>query len=101
MCIPADDTVCSYSSTNLLYLNNVMNKASKSFLDWCGLNRLTLNLGKCKAMVISGSTQKKKLRNNESLDLVCEYKYLGVILNESLNFHSHIKMIKQKVKQRS
>lgn len=39
--------------------------------------------------------------NNIPIDTVCEYKYLGVILNESLNYQSHIKMVKQKVNQRS
>lgn len=51
--------MCYYASNDIVYLNNLMNQASKLFHDWCVQNRLTLNLSKCKAMVISGSTQKK------------------------------------------
>lgn len=38
---------------------------------------------------------------DQPLEIVNEYKYLGVILNETLNYQSHIKMVKQKVKQRA
>lgn len=39
--------------------------------------------------------------NDTTLEVVCKYKYLEVILYETLNYNSHIKMVKQKVKQRS
>lgn len=108
--LDTDDTVCYYTSSNSSFLNKVMNNACNSFYKGCGLNCLTLNIGKCKAMVISGSMLKKikKLKrginiriNHENLEIVNKYKYLGVILNESLNFQSCIKMLKQKIKQRA
>lgn len=61
-------------------------------------------------MVISNCTRKKikELRknvaisiNSVALELVNEYKYLGILLDESLKYNGHIKMIKQKVKQRA
>lgn len=38
--------------------------------------------------------------NNLTLGTVTEYKYLGVILDANLQFHSHISAIKQKVSSR-
>lgn len=35
------------------------------------------------------------------MDVITEYRYLGVILNQNLNYNSHIKMIKNNVLQRT
>lgn len=35
--------------------------------------------------------------DNFPLDNVTEYKYLGILLDEHLNYSSHISMIKQKI----
>lgn len=102
--------VCYVASKNIDDLNSTLNKASENFYKWCCLNRLTLNLGKCKAMIICNCTRKKlkELRksvaisiNQVTLELVNEYKYLGIILDEPLKYNGHIKMIKQKVRQRA
>lgn len=86
-----------------------MTRAADSFDCWCRLNRLTLNLEKSKVIVFSSITGRKysKFKNEievkigvYSMDTVNEYRYLGVILDEHLKYHSHIKMIKQQISYR-
>ena len=66
--------------------------------DWIGENHVSLNISKCKSMVISH----KRIRSvpEESLQLdgqppeqVEEFKYLGVILNSTLNWFAHIQSV--------
>lgn len=87
-----------------------MNRAALDFKKWCDHNKLTFNLNKRKVMVLSNNTQKKlkELRklvkievDGHVMDVITEYRYLGVILNQNLNYNSHIKMIKNNVLQRT
>lgn len=87
-----------------------MNSAPLAFKQWCDFNRLTLNISKSKLMIISNSNQikLKEMKNlikieigGVAMEIVSEYKYFGITLNESLNFVSHMKMIKTKVLQRT
>lgn len=78
-----------------------MSLAANRFQFWCNLNGLTLNIDKSKVVLYNNKITKQinldnKL-NNLKLGIVSEYKYLGVILDAKLQFHSHISAIKQKV----
>ncbi len=66
--------------------------------------KLVLNADKTKYMLFSGS---KKLENNlislqtlqgTVIELVKEYKYLGIIVDDVLSFGSHITQLKKKLK---
>jgi Reverse transcriptase (RNA-dependent DNA polymerase) len=63
---------------------------------WCSVNRLSLNLGKCKALRFSRSFAPEQpnymLSGHllENVDKICD---LGVILDTKLNFISHIDCI--------
>lgn len=105
----ADDTVCYKRGTNISVLNNLMDRATSEFKYWCDLNRLTLNLKKSKIMLFSNTNYKTTLRlkgmisiksNGQKMDTTPEYRYLGLILDDKLRFHSHIKMIRQRVSYR-
>lgn len=105
----ADDTAFFLASNNITFLTTELSKAASKFKNWCDLNKLTLNLNKSKVLLISGSTAKKIKQiketvvvtiNNEPLELVSEYKYLGIVLDERLNFHSHLDSIRKRISQR-
>lgn len=102
----ADDTTFYLGGSNIPSVNNLMTTDCNNFDTWCILNRLTLNLKKCKSLIISnytGGTLKalksntKVMIGNETLDLVNEFKYLGIIVDERLRYESHINMIKQSI----
>lgn len=102
----ADDTAFYLGGSNISQINNVMTTACNTFNKWCSLNRLTLKLKKCKCMILSNLNGKtlKALKQglrveigNESLEVVNEFKYLGMIVDERLKSESHIKMIKQAI----
>ena len=91
----ADDTVIycngkTYEEAKLK-LQNVMNK----FVDWCGKNALTININKSKIMSFGSRNNIKKSKNinikinDEYLGNVPTYKYLGIHLDQTLNFKHH------------
>lgn len=102
----ADDTAFLAGSNDLKELCNTIQIASNEFHHWCQLNRLTLNLSKTKVMLFSNKPNKMHARLKKEicisidgvrLDIVNEFKYLGMILDEKLTYTSHIKMLKQHI----
>ena len=69
-------------------------------------NRLTLNIGKSKYMLIGGNKQVKDFGNaalsieGKGLEKVSYYKYLGVVIGENLSWTDHIESVARKVSQR-
>lgn len=68
---------------------------------WCKANLLQVNVKKTKSMYINHRTHckprsdslKKLLFNNERIEFVDEYKYLGIWLDSQLTFTKHVKSI--------
>ena len=66
---------------------------------WCDSNKLTINCKKTKFCIygMRSIIRKGKMLNitislnNQILEQVCSYKYLGLIPNEQLNYNKHIK----------
>ena len=84
----ADDTVIISRDPNLL--NSNLNR----IYEWCNQNYLTINSKKSQWMrsrlVDKNSTPKTHfVLGGEELDMVEEYKYLGVQIDAQLNFHAH------------
>lgn len=101
----ADDTVLYHFSDtfSLSYAEmqsdlNVMNL-------WCKDNLLQVNVKKTKSMFINHKTHckpissslKKLQLNNECIDFVDDYKYLGIWINSQLSFSKHVNTIISKV----
>lgn len=106
----ADDTAFLAGGKNIDEINAMINAASTEFYSWCQLNKLTLNLSKTKVMLFSNKPNKlhaqfKKdisvMIDGTLLDIVNEFKYLGIILDEKLTYTSHIKMLKQFISGRT
>ena len=92
----ADDTVIYCMNENVksaeIELQNILDKFSK----WCAINALTINTNKTKTMLfgsrnrIKNSYKPELFINKELLQLVPTYKYLGVNLDQTLNFKYHL-----------
>ena len=97
----ADDTLLYYSDHNvdnaIIKINEDLNELQK----WLQENNLSLNIKKTKAMIINKrnltNIKNNIIFNGEKIDIVSEIKYLGVMLDEKLNFEPHTKYILNKI----
>ena len=97
----ADDTSLRLQSENLASLEKQVNKELRNVYNWLVANKLTLNILKSKYMLISkkhvySSDFRLKL-NNIFLERCSTYKYLGIFLDEKLNWKRHINYVCEKL----
>ena len=92
----ADDTAVFYFGEDSDEVRLSLQHDMQSISHWMYQNRLSLNVKKTKMMII-GSRQRLRMippftvsLNNERVELVNKFKYLGVILDEFLCFDKHI-----------
>ena len=93
----ADDTVV-YSSGETMYSAHPKLQTDLRLLtEWCGSNQLTINAKKTKNMLF-GSKKFVRIKELPKIDIssqeiqfVDHYKYLGVILDQNLNYQKHLK----------
>ena len=98
----ADDTVIYISNSDVNLAANLLQHDLNSLQNWCEMNKLTINCKKTKycvygmrSIVKKSKTQRLVLSlNNQILDKVCSYKYLGFALDEHLNFNKHVTELK-------
>ena len=97
----ADDTALVAKCTNddAKYRENV-----KLFTDWCRNNYLELNVTKTKEMVVDFRTtsyvHEPLVINDEIVETVHEYKYLGTVIDDNFNFSCNVSTIHKKAKSR-
>ena len=89
----ADDSTFYISGADPNQLIIRSNAELDNFYQWCMCNRLTVNLSKCKYMLFS--TRKigilpPLLYHHNLISRTTEHMLLGVIIDESLTFKSHI-----------
>lgn len=105
----ADDTVFYNGGTSPDILSATLTESAGQFQHWCQLNRLTLNLDKCKTMLFTNLSKRRRKEfidkisikvDNAPLPLVSEYKYLGVVLDDALRFVKHMNMLKKSISHR-
>ena len=102
----ADDTVLLFSSTSSTEIQSCLNEDLISASKWFQANKLLLNISKCKWMLFGSQKRLKKCAlpeisiNNSPLEHVSTYKYLGLLLDCSLNWQPHINYVCKKLKQR-
>ena len=98
----ADDTCLNVKAHKLDLLETLMNQEMEIARQWMLANKLTINTSKTKAMVISPKIKKStfdySIKCGESLISVQQnIKYLGLIIDDKLNFKEHIKIVERKV----
>ena len=97
----ADDTalVGRCVNTDVNYRNEVTH-----FVNWCESNYLELDVQKTKEMIIdfqkSPAEHIPLCINNENVEIVKEYKYLGTIIDNSFNFNKNVDVIFKKTQSR-
>ena len=102
----ADDTAMYCTASTAAELQRKLNEDLALVNDWLTTHKLTLNVSKTKLMIIAG---RQRLAHVEEIELVVNedtieqtdsFKYLGVKLNETMDWSDHIDYIQSKVAKR-
>ena len=84
--------------------DNEYQNAVKYFISWCKENYLLLNVQKTKELVIdyrrTSNVHEDLVINEQIVERVSEYKYLGTIIDCKLNFESNVNSIYKKANSR-
>ena len=94
----ADDTSVHVSDQSIQGVINKLQICANQVLSWANLNKMTIHPEKTKYMIITTRQKRQRLPPFNSKILidgnpilrVSEIKYLGVIIDENLNWSSHI-----------
>ena len=98
----ADDTnLFTSMNTNSLYLNNLNDHFNKVYL-WCRANKLTISIDKTNYMIIKTAQRKVSVDGTLSvgttpIDRVSSATYLGVSIDSSLTWKSHVDKVISKI----
>ena len=97
----ADDTNIYYDSEDLIELEKTVNHELRKLSQWLNINRLALNVGKTNFVIFRAN---KKIYHNVTLILNRKaieqkdhVKYLGVLMDEHLNWKKQIANVTKKI----
>ena len=107
----ADDTnllstICNFKCDTLSQstLSNNINKEISKVSDWLAVNKLSLNVKKTKFMIfhpkqknLSNHHIPSIIINNQPVEKVNCFKFLGVLLDENLTWNKHVNFISNKL----
>jgi exonuclease III len=105
----ADDTIFCKTSSNLDTIKKLLNEELDKASVWFRANKLSLNVSKTKFMVFRLSSMQpvnnnfRIFINGEEVERISNesetksFKFVGVHLDEFLNWNEHTKMVKNKV----
>ena len=98
MILFADDTNIFYSHQDPNFLNTELDKLSS----WFQANRLSINVKKSNFVIFKSAQNRQNLDfsffiDNNKIDRVEEVVFLGVILDQNLNWKSHIHNVARKI----
>ena len=82
-------------------MSTVINLDLKEISDWLACNKLSLNVKKTKYMIFHKPQKRipslKLILNDTNIDRVSNFDFLGITLNEHLNWKSHIDQIANRI----
>ena len=100
----ADDTCIYFSSKNVGQIKLVLEKDLELISHWLSCNKLKLNISKCEFLLVGSRHRIKKVDHELTVSLDGKYfrrvtnaKYLGVVIDQYLDWNDHVKYIKSKV----
>ena len=96
----ADDSTVTYSSTNLDQALTIVESEFKHILNWLSANKLIINLSKTHLMLFTNRNRPLSISisaNGQTIQEVTETKFLGVIVDNKLNWNAHINYITKKI----
>ena len=100
MLMYADDTTL-YCNINQNIGEELINAELTKLWEWLGANKLSLNIAKTKYMVFHTSKRNviyPNLKvNNNNIERVTEFNFLGVILHSHMTWNKHINHISMKI----
>ena len=99
----ADDTVIYFSNKCHIHAKDVLQRDLDNLQVWCQKNKLTVNVKKTKSMIFGTARRIRSLGDldlkmqNMSLSQVTSYKYLGVVLDQSLTYTQHLQKLSKSI----
>ena len=99
----ADDTTIYYSHSNLNTLYTNLNKDLQILNDWFKTNKLSLNVSKTQYMIFNKKKQRAQdaelniIIGQENVNQVKYTKFLGIYIDENLDWSKHIQQCKCKI----
>ena len=102
----ADDTVMFFASKSVSEIEKVLTVDLATLHQWLLENNLFLNVKKTKCLLFGAAPRLSKIENFKMivgcsvLKRVTEYKYLGVTLDEHLNWKAHTSILFSKASKR-
>ena len=100
----ADDTSMTYASKDLNEVKYRINEDLSNIESWLMGNKLALNVAKTQSMIIGSNNLLNKVDtttgfeiSNESIEQVHSTKYLGVHIDDKLNWKSQVDAISTKI----
>ena len=97
----ADDTTVFYSSKTNPETESILNRELSKVSDWLAANKLSLNVSKSNFLHFHfGNTTKETVKieiNNTAVEETDSTKYLGVYIDNKLNWKKHISITKTKL----
>ena len=103
----ADDTVIYCSDKTYEGSQKKLQSVINKFISWCAKNALTINTKKSKIMAFGSKNKIKNFKNiniminNETLSNTPTYKYLGVHLDQTLNYKYHLDNLSNVINHKS
>ena len=101
----ADDSLLYVSGENIHDVQRQLQMAINNASNWYNKNRLALNEGKTQIMIIYGNSKEPEnpneiVVNGISIPYVNSTNYLGIILDNKLNFKDHVVNVVSKTKSK-
>ena len=96
----ADDTFLCAQNKDMSALETDVNHELSKVACWLSSNQLTLNVSKSKCIIVSNKRSNHPISvniNSSELGKCDHYKYLGVIIDNKLNWGKHVDYISAKI----
>ena len=108
--IYAGDTASSHSSSCLSKLQDDLNQDLVNLQNWLQGNKLSLNVVKTQSMMIGSRPNIQKIKKQteakpsfkigeQNINMITDTKYLGVQIDEKLEWDHHIEQVKAKAQR--
>ena len=97
----ADDTNIYYDSDDLLDIEKTVNRELRKLSQWLNVNRLALNVGKTNFVIFRANKRiyhnVTLILNRKAIEQKDHVKYLGVLMDEHLNWKKQIANVTKKI----
>ena len=96
----ADDSNLFLNGKNFERIESILNSELQEIVKWLKINKLSLNVNKTQCMVFTRKREKRKVNikiEDQNIEQVSKTNFLGVIIDEQLNWKEHILYISNKI----